>query len=228
MVKSQRKIVREEDKLGYFEDTALSNAKEETVSMRFNNDLLMTRSYVDSSSRTAPVEPKYTPVVPAPQEPEVEHKLKKTSRPADYVPPVITRKPAAQIEEETDIESVSAKKEKTLTPTMKKALIAYLSIIFAVTVAIITTGIMINSMTADIAGHEAARASLSQTIVMQEAELESLSDPEVMAELAESLGMKTPGDYVTSDRVSVNEPPTDNDSNWFDAFGDYIGGLLGG
>lgn len=203
-------------------------AKERT-SVTFNDDIMMMRSYIEASPETvaAPAEPVYKSAAREEAVPyEAPVTVKKPVRVSDIMP-VIAAKRAAETEKEQKQEKIAAPRDKILSHSMKKALIAYLSIVIVLTIAVIITGVAISSVSASIAGDEAAATTLTQTIALQQAELESLSDPETLGKLAAELNMTEVTTSVTTPLVPIREKETVSNTNPWDAFLDWMGSIFG-
>ena len=224
MITSKRKVVRDEDRAEYSSRVSVSEAKEK-AGVTFNEDLMMMRSYVDTSSMPAvPSGPVYKPAKTAEPVIRTEEPVRAPLRAADIMP-TITRK---RIEVEEVKETETIRKENTLTKPMKKALIAYMSVVLVLTIAVIATGIAISSVNADIGRYEREVSQLTQTMAQQNMALESLSDPEYIMGRAEALDMVKITSYNTTPQVTVNEPEQAAPTNPFDAFADGLSGMFGG
>lgn len=214
MVTSKRRVGREEPQVS-------ATATKEKSQATFNDELMM-YSYLEQEP--LPVEPTYlSDVEVKPKEKPEKVAVKTTMRLADVLPE-ITRENVTERKTET----VTVAKEKPLTPAMKKVLVTYLCVVLFLTAAVIATGVILSGINAQIGTYESQIAQMNQTMALQEATLESLSDPEVIMSKAEGLGMVSADVSVTSPLVSVSETETVTDTNWFDALCEWLGGLFGG
>lgn len=224
MVTSKRKVTQD---TAYDYEAPVASPAERKSGVTFNDDLMMMRSYVEPSAEPVPADPVYKTVTK--NEPVREQQVmveKKAVRVADIMPVIAAKR---TIKAETEKAPETTRREKMLSPVMKKALIAYLSVIVILTIAVIATGVVINSVSAEINAAEAESMSMSQTIALQQAELERLADPEYLGTIAkEELNMTEINSVITGKLVDVKQKQAETATNPFDAFCDWISSIFGG
>ena len=117
--------------------------------------------------------------------------------------------------------------KKQLSSKDKKMLLIYLTIVVAVVVAIIATGIAISQANTAQAALSATAQEQQQMLILQEAELARLQDPEFLRLLALGQNMQPIDTYTSIELIELNTPPTHTaPTNWFDRLSRFISGLF--
>ncbi len=244
MVTSKRRIERDEDRYGGFAagDTYIEDA---TTEREFSDDILQMRSYVaapERRERTETARPA-EPEAPAPKKAEPE--VRPVERPAraeetfarpeqlperknirDLMPKIVSRKRSAEIERPAETPVVH---EKKLPASAKKALIIYMTVVLAVVIGIIATGVAVSSVSAQVADFESTIAQQEETIASQREDLAVLSDDGAITARAEELGMVAieEDDIGSYDRLEIGGN-TEDESGVFDNIRDWFNSVFGG
>jgi len=177
-------------------------------------------------SKMSPIKPEVIGDIDLEVEKVQRRKVKKM--PADQIMPSIARHSARTVNQENpqaQKKSLSRSKAKSQDKTM---LAIYVGIVVAIAIAIIATGIAVSVSQSTSNALESQLAQQQQIILLQEAEMARLADPEYLALRAELEGMVPVGDAYTS--IQLIELPTTAQtvvpSNWFDRFARFLSNMF--
>ncbi len=221
MITIKRQIENEKERYGGFADT---EPRSEVMTEReINEDLLTMRSYTEKPTsaaveRTAP--PEEAKAVPAPE------RVKATEQHSDAKMHDIVRR-----EEKKDAAQVSevAVREKKLSPTTKRAVIVYMSIVLSLVLAVIITGICISAVNSQISALETTIENQQERLLAQSEVLAEPIDEEEIRQSAEQMGM------VSVEEGEINgyggleyQQNTEEDNGVFDSVRDWLNSVFGG
>lgn len=233
MVTSKRRIERDEDRFGGFAEVD-DTYRAEADRREFSDDLLNMRSYVAEPEKKEETEapriaPLYEPSTTEKREVEVRGEIavapvKKSAR--EVMPDIMARRREEKVERSVVTPVI---KERKLTPTAKRALVIYMSIVLAIVTGIIATGVAVSSVSAQIVDYETTIASQEETIASQREGLALLDNSAVIADKAEQLGMVAieNGEVNSFDKLGIGGN-TEDESGIFDSIRDWFNSVFGG
>lgn len=236
MVTSKRRIERDEDRFGGFaevDDTYRAEAERK----EFSDDLLNMRSYVTESDKEEEVaqpsaESVYdTVTTKETTEHATEVRREVTAAPVrksarEVMPDIMASRRAEKTERKVATPVI---KEQKLSPTAKRALVIYMSIVLAVVAGIIATGVAVSSVSAQVTNYESVIAQQEETIALQREGLALLDNASVIADKAEELGMVAIDDSEIGsfDKLGIGGN-TEDESGIFDSIRDWFNSVFGG
>ncbi len=219
MLSIKRQIESEQERYGSFADiTADSTVSTER---EINDDLFVMRASSDKGAAVA---------APAIEKKTEEAPIKVPLNEERHAYTQSTAQMHEIVRSEEKREQAVAKQnvvvhEKRLSASAKKAIAVYMSIVFALVLAVIITGVCVSSVNADIASIQSTISSQESTIADMSSQL--VVDEADILEAAEEMGMVTVDqsdirDYDNLELVEDSEDETgvfDSVRDWLNSFG---------
>lgn len=232
MVTSRRQIEKEEDRYGAFVDdvSPVETARE------FNDELFTVRTSAPRRQEVEEyVEPATERVRETYREPvnteaeETTERVREMPRrrvQGDLMQRILPRERVASAPEE---EVVAAPEKRRLPSKVKFAVAVYASVVLAIVIGIIATGIAVSGVNSDISTYESRIESQQELLLEQAGELAALSDSAALTQKASDLGMVkiAEGEKFGFEQLGIEEN-TDDASGIFDSVRDWLNGIFGG